>query len=99
MNIKINSTFISIATALIIQLSGVIYFVSSLSNHIDNNTNRLHKAELSISSISSAIEALDKSVTLMNDQQKNINSDHKILFEKTNLYDGVYVPAERRQYD
>ena len=98
MNIKVNGTFVSILTAVIVQAAGIIFFISSLSSTVENNDSRIARIESSIIEISAAIESLDKSITLMHDQQKNINSEHKMLFEKTNLYDGVYTPAESRKY-
>jgi peptidoglycan hydrolase CwlO-like protein len=98
MNIKVNGTFVSILTAVIVQAAGIIFFISSLSSTVENNNSRIARIESSIIEISAAIESLDKSITLMHDQQKNINSEHKMLFEKTNLYDGVYTPAESRKY-
>ena len=98
MNIKINGTFISITTAIIVQAASIIFFISSLSSTVENNSARIGKIEASMVEIAASIESLDKSITLMHDQQKNINSEHKMLFEKTNLYDGVYTPAESRKY-
>ena len=98
MNIKVNGTFISIATAIIVQAASIIFFISSLSSTVENNSARIGKIEASMDEISASIESLDKSITLMQDQQKNINAEHKMLFEKTNLYDGVYAPAESRKY-
>ena len=98
MKIKINGTFISIATAIIIQFAGVVFFISGLSSDVENNDARINKLEASVIDVSAAIESLDKSITLLADRMDTINSEHKMLFEKTNLYDGVYAPAESRKY-
>jgi|TARA_R110002074_G_scaffold164297_2_gene323913 peptidoglycan hydrolase CwlO-like protein len=98
MNIKINASVVSITTAIIIQFAGVVFFISGLSSDVANHSTQIGKIEANMVEIAAAIESLDKSITLMHDQQKNINSEHKMLFEKTNLYDGVYTPAESRKY-
>jgi peptidoglycan hydrolase CwlO-like protein len=97
MNIKINGTVISIATAIIIQFAGVVFFISGLSSTVENNDARIGKIEVSMIEIAAAIESLDKSITLMQDQQKNINSEHQMLFS-TGVYGDKYVPAEMRKY-
>ena len=84
--------------AIIIQFAGVVFFISGLSSDVANHSTQIGKIEANMVEIAAAIESLDKSITLMHDQQKNINSEHKMLFEKTNLYDGVYTPAESRKY-
>ena len=97
MNIKINGTFISITTAIIVQAASIIFFISSLSSTVENNSARIGKIEASMDEIAAAIESLDKSITLMQDQQKNINSEHQMLFS-TGVYGDKYVPAEMRKY-
>ena len=97
MNIKINGTFISITTAIIVQAASIIFFISSLSSTVENNSARIGKIEASMDEIAAAIESLDKSITLMQDQQKNINAEHKMLFE-SGTYGDKYVPAEMRKY-
>jgi len=97
MNIKVNGTFISIATAIIVQAASIIFFISSLSSTVENNSARIGKIEASMDEIAAAIESLDKSITLMQDQQKNINAEHKMLFE-SGTYGDKYVPAEMRKY-
>ena len=97
MNVKINGTFISIATAIIIQFAGVVFFISGLSSNVEKNDARIGKIEVSMIEIAAAIESLDKSITLMQDQQKNINAEHKMLFE-SGTYGDKYVPAEMRKY-
>ena len=97
MNIKINGTFISIATAIIIQFAGVVFFISGLNSNVEKNDARIGKIEVSMIEIAAAIESLDKSITLMQDQQKNINSEHQMLFS-TGVYGDKYVPAEMRKY-
>ena len=77
MNVKINGTFISIATAIIIQFAGVVFFISGLNSNVEKNDARIGKIEVSMIEIAAAIESLDKSITLMQDQQKNINSNIK----------------------
>tara|TARA_R110000787_G_scaffold73158_1_gene162943 strand:+ start:51 stop:347 length:297 start_codon:yes stop_codon:yes gene_type:complete len=98
MNIKVNGTFISITTAIIVQAAGIIFFISSLSSTVENNYSKIGRLESSIIEIAASVEALDKSITLMHDQQKNINAAHELLFQ-SGSYNNQYVPAERRQYD
>ena len=47
--------------------------------------------------LAAAIESLDKSITLMQDQQGNINAAHELLFQG-GTYGDKYVPAELRKY-
>tara|TARA_R110000765_G_scaffold112531_1_gene204746 strand:+ start:772 stop:1068 length:297 start_codon:yes stop_codon:yes gene_type:complete len=98
MNLKVNGTFISITTAIIVQAAGIIFFISSLSSTVENNYSKIGRLESSIIEIAASVEALDKSITLMHDQQKNINAAHELLFQ-SGSYNNQYVPAERRQYD
>lgn len=97
MNIKINGTVISITTAIIIQFAGVVFFISGLSSDVANNSAKIGKIEASMVEIAAAIESLDKSITLMQDQQHNINAAHELLFQG-GTYGDKYVPAEMRKY-
>lgn len=97
MNIKINGTVISITTALIIQFAGVVFFISGLSSDVANHSTQIGKIEASMVEIAAAIESLDKSITLMQDQQHNINAAHELLFQG-GTYGDKYVPAEMRKY-
>ena len=97
MNIKVNGTFVSILTAVIVQAAGIIFFISSLSSTVENNDSRLSKIESTMIELASTIEALDKSITLIVDQQHNINAAHELLFQG-GTYGDKYVPAELRKY-
>ena len=97
MNIKVNGTFVSILTAVIVQAAGIIFFISSLSSTVENNDSRIGKIESTIIELAAAIESLDKSITLMQDQQGNINAAHELLFQG-GTYGDKYVPAELRKY-
>ena len=97
MNIKVNGTFISITTAIIVQAAGIIFFISSLSSTVENNDSRIGKIESTMIELAAAIESLDKSITLMQDQQGNINAAHELLFQG-GTYGDKYVPAELRKY-
>ena len=97
MNIKVNGTFISITTAIIVQAAGIIFFISSLSSTVENNYSKIGRLESSIIEIAASVEALDKSITLMQDQQGNINAAHELLFQG-GTYGDKYVPAELRKY-
>ena len=97
MNIKISGTVVSIATAIIIQFAGVVFFISGLSSDVENNSARIGKIEASMIELASTIEALDKSITLIVDQQHNINAAHELLFQG-GTYGDKYVPAELRKY-
>jgi len=97
MNIKINGTAVSIATAIICQFAGVVFFISGPSSNVENNDARISKIEASITEVSAAIESLDKSITLLADRMETINSEHKMLFE-SGTYGDKYVPAEMRKY-
>ena len=97
MNIKINGTVISITTAIIIQFAGVVFFISGLSSDVANHSTQIGKIEASMVEIAAAIESLDKSITLMQDQQHNINAAHELLFQG-GTYGDKYVPAEMRKY-
>tara|TARA_R110000824_G_scaffold376005_1_gene567067 strand:+ start:352 stop:597 length:246 start_codon:yes stop_codon:yes gene_type:complete len=81
-----------------VQAAGIIFFISSLSSTVENNYSKIGRLESSIIEIAASVEALDKSITLMHDQQKNINAAHELLFQ-SGSYNNQYVPAERRQYD
>ena len=96
MNIKINGTFISITTAIIVQAASIIFFISSLSSTVENNSARIGKIEASMVEIAASIESLDKSITLIVDQQHNINAAHELLFQG-GTYGDKYVPAEIRK--
>ena len=97
MNIKVNGTFVSILTAVIVQAAGIIFFISSLSSTVENNDSRIGKVESTMIELAAAIESLDKSITLMQDQQGNINAAHELLFQG-GTYGDKYVPAELRKY-
>ena len=97
MNIKVNGTFVSILTAVIVQAAGIIFFISSLSSTVENNDSRIGKIESTMIELAAAIESLDKSITLMQDQQGNINAAHELLFQG-GTYGDKYVPAEMRKY-
>ena len=97
MNIKVNGTFVSILTAVIVQAAGIIFFISSLSSTVENNNSRIGKVESTMIELAAAIESLDKSITLMQDQQGNINAAHELLFQG-GTYGDKYVPAELRKY-
>ena len=99
MNIKsIGPGTVSLVTTLLIQAAGVIYFISALASTVSFHEDRLTKTEQTIEQLSDKIAVLSEDLKLLRDQQKNINAEHKMLFEKTNLYDGVYAPAESRKY-
>ena len=97
MNIKINGTVVSIATAIICQFAGIVFFISGLSSNVENNDARISKIEASITEVSASIESLDKSITLLADRMETINSEHKMLFE-SGTYGDKYVPGEMRKY-
>ena len=74
MNISINSSTIGIASGLLIQAAGIVYFISSLASTVEFNEQRLIQTEEHVQELQEVINTLSTELQIIVDNMQTINS-------------------------
>tara|TARA_Y100000004_G_scaffold172804_1_gene209970 strand:+ start:74 stop:370 length:297 start_codon:yes stop_codon:yes gene_type:complete len=98
MNISINSSTIGIASGLLIQAAGIVYFISSLASTVEFNEQRLIQTEEHVQELQEVINTLSTELQIIVDNMQTINSEHRMLFDSGSYGDKKYLPGESRTY-
>ena len=98
MNISINSSTIGIASGLLIQGAGIVYFISSLASTVEFNEQRLIQTEEHVQELQEVINTLSTELQIIVDNMQTINSEHRMLFDSGSYGDKKYLPGESRTY-
>ncbi len=98
MNISINSSTIGIASGLLIQAAGIVYFISSLASTVEFNEQRLIQTEERVQELQEVINTLSTELQIIVDNMQTINSEHRMLFDSGSYGDKKYLPGESRTY-
>ena len=98
MNISINSSTIGIASGLLIQGAGIVYFISSLASTVEFNEQRLIQTEERVQELQEVINTLSTELQIIVDNMQTINSEHRMLFDSGSYGDKKYLPGESRTY-
>mgnify|MGYP005811743595 CR=1 FL=1 len=98
MNISLNSSTIGIASGLLIQAAGIVYFISALASTVSFHEDRLARTEETIEQLSDKITVLSEDLKLLIDNMQTINTEHRMLFDSGSYGDKKYLPGEKRTY-